>query len=459
MVDEEARLRRTALVLLLSLVAAAAFFSSCRGDAGPSVRTDPDGRVHVTFWHSMTAPLDGGLKRIVDEFNAAQDEYRVEMLYQGGYEESLTKLINSIRSGSLPALIQLNDTSTQIMADSEEVTAVQDFIDEEAYDLSDFEPRALDYYRLDGRLFSLPFNLAGPILYYDKLAFADAGLDPERPPRTLDEVREYSQALYRENDQGEVTRSGIALRISPWIFEQMLAKQGAVYANHGNGRDGRATEVVFDEEGGRRIVEWWDEMVDSGLGYNAGTRGETAPLALAQGRAAMMMESTAALAGLAFFGISSDRVGTGFLPAPEGEGGGIVMGGASVWIMNRRPDLEQRGAWEFVKFASTPEQQAQWHAQTGYFPSRVSAYDLPAATERRTAFPQFTTAVDQLRASPSNRATDGVLLGKLPEVRGLVVEAFELIVSTDGDPGAALEDAAGTANDIIRTYNLTVPGG
>jgi sn-glycerol 3-phosphate transport system substrate-binding protein len=444
-------------LLVVPLLLIALVLASC----GAEDLRDDNGRYRIELWHSMSGPLTGALDRLVMDFNASQTEYRVEAVFQGSYVESLNKLIASLRGGDVPALIQLDDVSTQIMIDSGEIVPVQEFIDAEAYDLSDFDPRALSYYSQGGVLYSMPFNLAGPILYYDRRAFEEAGLDPNQPPRTLDEVRAYSEQLMVRNERGEVTRAGIALQISPWLFEQMLAKQGALYVDGANGRQERASEALFASAQGRAIIEWYDEMVESGLAIGTGRSGTDAMLAVAQGRAAMAMESTAALgAVVALIAVSGEdpaRLGTGPLPAPEGEGGGIVLGGASLWLLRDRPEEVQRGAWAFLKFAMEPEQQAQWHADTGYFTSRLSAYDLPAAVRRRQQFPQFETAVRQLRDSPDNTATQGALVGPFNEVRSLVVRAFEEVLGGGADPDLALERAAEEATDVIQEYNRTAP--
>jgi sn-glycerol 3-phosphate transport system substrate-binding protein len=443
-----------ALVLAWALL-----FASCGGgkdEPGPN-----DGPVRIELWHSMSATLVAALQRMIDEFNASQTQYQVEAVFQGSYTDSLNKLISSMGAGNIPAIIQLDDVSTQIMIDSGAVVPMQEFIDAEGYDLSDFEPKGLAYYTQDGVLYSMPFNVAGPILYYDRFAFQEAGLDPDRPPATLDEVRQYSEQLLVRNDQGEITRSGIALQISGQIFEQMLAKQGALYANNGNGREGRATEVAFDSDAGKQIIEWWDEMVDSGLAMSTGRSGLDAMLAVASGRAAMAIESTAALSAvvalIAVAGEDPARLGTGPLPAPAGEAGGIALGGASLWILKERPEEEQQGAWAFMKFAMSPEQQAQWHADTGYFTSRISAYDLPPAVQRRQQFPQFETAVKQLHDSPVNDATRGALLGPFNEVRDILTRAFEQVLSGGVDPASELEQAADEANNAIKEYNRTAP--
>lgn len=441
---------------------AALLLASCGGgdDSAAPVRT-PGEPIPISIWHSMPNPPGAVLQRFVDQFNESQTEYQAELIFQGSYTDSLNKLINSVGSGNIPNVIQLSDQATQIMIDSEAMTPIQQFIDEEGYDLSDFDPKMLSYYRVDGTLYAMGFNLAGPILYYDRLAFEEAGLDPDRPPRTLEEVREYSEQLVQRDENGEVTRTGIALQISPWFFEQMLAKGGALYVNNGNGRDGRATEAVFDSDAGKTIIRWWDSMVDDGLAHNSGTDSLDAMLKLASGQTTMAIASTgalrAAIAALALAGRDVRQYDTGPMPGATAEDGGVVLGGAAFWILSDQPEDEQRGAWEFLKFVAGREQQARWHADTGYLPTRLSAYDEPIAVETREEFPQFETAVNQLRASPDNRATQGALLGPFASVRDRVKQAFERVLIGGADPIEELEAAAEDATEIIREYNRTAP--
>ena len=78
------------------------------------------------------------------------------------------------------------------MVDLKVAKPVQDFMDAENFDTSDFEPNVLAYYTVDGKQYSMPFNTSTPMLYYNKDMFKAAGLDPEVAPRTFDEVAEYA---------------------------------------------------------------------------------------------------------------------------------------------------------------------------------------------------------------------------------------------------------------------------
>jgi sn-glycerol 3-phosphate transport system substrate-binding protein len=449
------------LVPMLLSLCALFVLASCAEDGPRQI----DGRTEVVFWHSMGGVNRDALDRMADGFNETQDAYVVRPVFQGSFSDSLRKLVSSFGTRSMPALIQLDDIQLRFMVDSEAVVPIQTFIDRDetegegtdAFDLEDFEPRALVYYALEGQLQAMPFNLSGPVLYYDRNAFRDAGLDPDRPPVTLEEVREYSEQLVVRDERGRIVRNGIALSISAWHFEQMLAKQGALYANHGNGREEPATEVVFNGPEGEAILTWYREMVESGLASNVGQQGLQALLSLAAGRTAMAIESTAAMRGIVLaLGGDAERLGAGPIPAPASPEGGVVIGGAAAWIMADRPEVEQQGAWEFLKYVTSPEVQAQWHVDTGYFPVRVSSWTMEPAASLHRDVPQFTTARDQLMASPLNPATSGAAVGPFTQVRDTVVEAFERVLVGGGEPADALDEAAEKANRAIERYNRSL---
>ena len=455
---------RSLTLFSLALLGALVLASCNGGNSPPPDDETPAGVVNVSLWHSMRSPYDNVLQtRFIDAFNQSQTAYHVEATYQGSYSESLNKLIASLGSARVPTLIQLDDVSTQIMIDSDEITPVQEFIDNDSYDLSDFDPKALSYYKLDGKLYSMPFNLAGPILLYDKEDFIAAGLAPDKPPDTLDEVRTAAEQLVERDSDGNVTHYGISLQVSAWFFEQMLAKQGAFYANNQNGRDGRATEAVFDGPEGQNIITWYQDMVEDGLAYYA-VDDLDAMLSVVNDKSSMAIGSTAVLGGavplISLQGEDPARLGTGPIPAPAppaGKQGGALLGGASLWVLGRSSTAEQRGAWEFIKFVSQPEQQAQWYGDTGYFPTRLSAYDLPAAQQRLVDFPQFRTAADQVRNSPDVPATQGALIGAFNQVRDRITDAFERALGAGADPVSALQSAADAATEDMKEYNRTAP--
>jgi sn-glycerol 3-phosphate transport system substrate-binding protein len=367
----------------------------------------------------------------------------------------------SLGSGDVPAIIYLAEVDAQRVMDSGAARPVQEFIDREDYDLSDFDEKAIQYYTVDGQLHGMPFAIAVPLLYYNKLNFLEVGLDPEEPPKDLEEVREASQKLVVRDSHGNVLRAGIALDIDPWYLELTLAEHGDFYVNNSNGREGRATEVLFDGPTGQAFFRWWHDMIKDGLAVNVGRNpgGDAALLAMGVGQATMSFASSQALRSVVDvlerggMDVELGVVGQPGVPGGTGQPGAYSRG---LWILKGRPEAEQEAAWKFIKWLLEPEQQAEWYAGTGLLPVRHSAYDLPAAQSVVAEYPHFRVPVDLVLETPSTLESLGPLLGPIRDVREVVATAVEETVVGSRDPIEALDDAAAEANDIIEDYNRRV---
>jgi sn-glycerol 3-phosphate transport system substrate-binding protein len=149
------------------------------------------------------------------------------------------------------------------------------------------------------------------------------------------------------------------------------------------------------------------------------------------------------------------EMGTGFYPRPANapKDGGNVIGGASVYILKSRPEAEQQGAWELVKYITSAPVQAQWQADTGYYPIRKSAYNESVSKEWVTKYPQFTTAIEQIHSVPVNRITQGAAFGAFPQARQRVETAIEEALLGKADPKTALDKAAEDITSAIAKYN------
>jgi sn-glycerol 3-phosphate transport system substrate-binding protein len=427
-------------------------------EAGPTAAAGP---VTIDFWHSEAAANEATLQRLIDRFNASQDEVRVRFLYQGNSDDILLKLLSSLRSGDVPALVDLKEADFQVMVDSGAVTPVQDFIDEEGYDLSDFDQKAIDYFTADGKLYAMPLGIIFPMLFYNKIPFREVGLDPEKPPKTLDEVRACSEKLLKVDGSGNVVRSGIALDIAPSYLDNILALHGDLYVNNNNGRDGRATEAVFNNAAGQTLFRWWDEMVDKGLAFNVGRNPSAADtlMAIASGRAAMAIAWSSTLRSVLDVleaGVQGVELGVAPFPVVAGSTGGPGIFGRALWIMNQRPEVEQRAAWKLARWMAEPEQQAEFFAGASHLPVRLSAYDQEAARQVLEKYPYYQVPVDLFVGTPSTPAELGARIGPFSKVHEIVVEALEEVLAGGKDPVQALDDVAGRATKEIQDYNQSM---
>lgn len=410
----------------------------------------------ITWWHAMGGVNGEAINKIVAAFNASQSNTKVEAIFQGNYDDLLAKLNTAIASNAAPALVQVYDIGQAYMRDGGQVVPMQAFIDRDKFDTKDFEPAVINYYKYQDKLQSMPWNASSAILFYNKDAFKEAGLDPEKPPVTFTEVAEAAKKLTKK-DGGTTTRYGFGPSIYGWLFEQLMATSGALYADNGNGRDNRATKVLWNSAQGKAILDWWKAGVDGGYFYNPGIDNAGATNAFNAGKTAMYIESTATLRNT--INVAKFQVGTGLYPRPDSKpkDGGNIIGGASLYIMKSRPAEEQQAAWDFVKFAMTPAIQAQWQADTGYYPVVKAAYNEGPSKEWATKYPQFLTAVNEIRDSPQNRATNGAVLGVMPQARQRTQKAIEAVLLGQATSQAALDAAVADINAQIEKYNKANP--
>ncbi len=237
-----------------------------------------------------------------------------------------------------------------------------------------------------------------------------------------------------------------------------MAVSGGLYADQGNGRDGRATKVVYNDDKGRAIVDFWKAGIDGGWFFNPGqapTGNDLAAQSFDAGKVAMYVESTARLRAHITNAQGKFEVGTGFYPRPNNTpaDGGNIIGGASVYLLKSRPAPEQQAAWEFVKYVTSPAVQSQWQSDTGYYAIRKAAYNEPPSKEWAGKYPQFLTAVDQIRAAPVNRMTQGAVIGVFPEARSRVQKAIESVLLGQETSTQALNAAAEEITTSIDKYN------
>jgi sn-glycerol 3-phosphate transport system substrate-binding protein len=442
------------LIAIALLVVSTVGLSAC---GGPKEQAQADQKpVKVVFWYSVGGKVAETTKALVDKFNKSHSDIQVEAVYQGSYDDALNKLKQSIQSKSTPNVMQVYDIGTRFMIDSKAIVPVQKWIDADKLDISAFEPNILAYYTVDNKLNSMPFNSSTPILYYNKDMFKAAGLDPENPPRTFDEVTAAATKLTEKDSSGKVTRPGITLAIYGWFFEQFMAEQNALYANNGNGRDGVATAVAYDNESGEKILNWWNDMVKAGISNNIGRKTSDSQKAFIAGQTAMTIDSTGVLPDVIDGVNGKFQVGTGFMPRPAGSNGGVIIGGGSLWLMDKHSEAEEKAAWEFIKFMADAKQQAFWHINTGYFPVTKLAYADEDLKKHHEKYPQFKVAIDQLHSSPINHNTQGALLGVFTQARQEIESAIEQVLNGQASAAEALKKSSETVNAAIIRYNQTL---
>ena len=456
--------RRIALVgatLSLTLALASCSAAAASGLATHAPAADAlsaaKGVTTVSFWHSMDGTNGQTLDALVAKFNAAHHgKIAVEPVFQGDYDTAITKYKAAVQSHSTPELAQVYDIGSRFMMDSAQTVPMQEFIDRDTWDTSDLQPNIAGYYTVNGVQASMPFNTSMPVLYYNKTLFTKAGLDPAKPPRTLDEVAAAAGKLSKVH--GGPAAFGFDAAIYGWFLEQEIAANGDLFCGPDNGRGAkRATSFTFDNPGAVKFVQWWKDLIGSGVAANTGRKTSDASDAFKTGTVGMTLESTGALGGMQQAATAGGfELGVGYYPRLKQNAAGPIIGGASLWIDGPgHTAAEQEAAWQFVKFLAAPASQATWHTGTGYFPISTSALKEPADVTWRTQHPQFDVAVRQLADTKLSPATQGCSAGVMPQARKAVEDGLEKAL-LGADARTSLRDAATSLEPQLTEYNTSV---
>jgi sn-glycerol 3-phosphate transport system substrate-binding protein len=428
--------------------------------------------VEVVVWHTQTArPLEV-LEELVADYNGSQDRVVVRLESQGSsYEEIQRRFNEAVPSRDLPELIVVDDTFTQSMADSGVIVPAQSCIEASGFDTSGLLDTAVAYYTIDDVLWPVSANLGNILLYYNRNHFIRAGLDPDDPPDSLAEVREYAEAIQAAG----VATTPFVHEFATWKTEFWLTGAGSSMVDNDNGRgSGETTAATLEgNPEATELLEWFASMLDDGLLEAVpGTPGQIDQyLALGNQSASMLIDTSSAATSIEAFlggeldpgdiGADGETIDPTVLDIDAGPFPGLTpgdptqMGGAAWYLTNTGSPEEQSAAWDFSVYLNGLHAQTRQLVGGSYLPYLVAAADEPEAVaylngEGGLAGEWLTVANEQVRAiDPS---FPGPLIGPYDEFREAVREAQESLVFGDATPAEALAEAQSRIDQSLQRY-------
>ena len=447
--------------------------SNCPVDKFKSATTPTE----VIVWHSYVGKTKQTLEKIAADYNASQTKVKVTVESQGNsYEELLRKFKQALPSKKLPAIELGEDSDTQTMVDTKAVLPAQDCIDADADPrgkMADTLPAITEHYSINGKIQPAAFNVSTIVLYYNRDHFRKAGLDPDMPPTTLDEV--YADAAKLK--AAKVTAQPFVLKTDPWFVEQWVTGAGAPIVDHDNGRSGLAEKSSFDNPATHRVYDWLAKMKKADL-INAvpGTEGQINHyLAMATQKASMAIETSTAITTIngviqgtfdpadlgqennpavaAFKGIKiSLDVGVGLDPGLDAPGKGQVGGG--VWyITNTGTPEVQSAAWDFAKYFNETAQQVQWTLDGSYLPIMKSVNADPAITKEFTSSQRGKwLAISTDGLAHLDAKFNGPIIGPYTATRQAIRKSIEGVLQTGQSPSDAIKQADTDINTALKDY-------
>jgi sn-glycerol 3-phosphate transport system substrate-binding protein len=441
--------RRTLLAAATTALAAGAL----------PARPRAEDKTKIVFWHAMTAALGEEVNRLAAAFNASQAEAEVTPLYKGSYADVMTATIAAFRAGQAPHIAQIFEVGTGTMlAAGRAVKQVWELSQETGVKI---EPAAYiasvrGYYSLaDGRMASAPFNSSTAIMWYNKDAFRKAGLDPDAPPKTWEDIVTTARTLKEKN------ASEIAMTTSwpCWIqLEQYSALHNIPFATKANGFEGLDAELAISSKPHVKHIQRLLDMSKEGT-FKYGGRGNTADPLLLSGQAGIDFNSSGERGDL----IKSAKFdwGPAYLPYdPELIASPLnsIIGGASLWPMTApdRTPAEYKAVAQFLNFLATPENAAAWHQHTGYVPVTLAGFELSEQQGFYKTNPGADLPVKQLTRGTVTENSKGLRLGRLPEIRNIIEEEIEKALQGQQTAQQAMDTASERGNKVLRDFQKSV---
>jgi sn-glycerol 3-phosphate transport system substrate-binding protein len=408
----------------------------------------------IQWWHAMGGELGEKLNKIATDFNATQGDYVIVPVYKGNYTETLTAAIAAFRARENPAIVQVFEVGTATMMGAKgAVYPVYQLMADagEPFDPKNYLAAVTGYYSdTDGNMLSMPFNSSTPVMYYNKNAFTKAGLDPNAPPRTWPELADAARKIIAA---GGAT-CGFTTGWPSWVqLENLSALHNVPFATQENGFAGFDTELAIDSDLHKAHIQALVDWQKEGIFKYGGRRSDSAPL-FYSGECAMYMNSSAAQAGVRAnakdfeFGVAMLPYWPDVAGAPQNS----IIGGATLWVLQGRPEAEYKGVAKFFSYLSSPEVQAWWHQETGYLPITYASWELTKSQGYYEANPGTDVSIKQMTLNEPTPNSKGLRLGNFVQIRDVIDEELEAAFAGSKTVDQALADAVERSNALLREF-------
>ncbi|HEY3584844.1 MAG TPA: ABC transporter substrate-binding protein [Casimicrobiaceae bacterium] len=401
--------------------------------------------VEVPFFYPVA--VGGPITKIIDglaaDFEKDNPGIKLKPIYSGSYQESIAKALTAVKSGDPPVTSILLSTDMFTLIDEDAIVPFDELIKtaEDKKWLASFYPAFMENSQTGGKTWGIPFQRSTVVLYYNKEAFKDAGLDPNTAPATWTEMREFAQKLTKRDASGNVTQWGVQIPSSGfpyWLFQGLAIENGVNLMNQAG------TEVYYDKPEVVGALQYWLDLVNKYKVHPPGiVEWGTTPKDFFERKVAMMWTTTGNLTNVK--NNAKFDFGVAMLPAEKRRGS--PTGGGNFYIFKKSTPAQREAAFKFIKWITTPERAAQWGIDTGYVAVRADAWETPVMKKYVAGFPAAAVARDQLPFAKAELSTHDN-----QRVTKALNDALQAALTGTKPADQALKDAQREADRLLRSY-------
>ncbi|AXI42522.1 ABC transporter substrate-binding protein [Sulfitobacter sp. SK011] len=392
----------------------------------------------------VNAPAVATIEELTNEWAAQNPEHTVKAVYAGNYEETTTKALTAAQAGEPPQVAVLLAIDLFTLVEEDVILPISDIANtaEDKAWMDGFYPGFMADATFEGKIYGIPFQRSTPVFYYNKDAFRAAGLDPETPPKTWDEMIEMGKQLVVKDASGNVTQWGTRIPTlglgGAWLFGGLVVSKGDVLSTE------TGIEARLNTPATVASLEFLQQLSAEGVMAPGGISWGDTPKAFLEGQTASIWTSTG---NLAFINDNAEfDWGVGFLPG--GDGPGAPVGGGNFYVFSDTTEEERVAAMDFIKFMTAPANAARWSIATGYVAPRADTWETPEMKAYAAELPQALVALDQMPFAYREFATF-----QRAKVTQYLVDAIESVVTGGSTAQEALAKAQEGADAVLGDYN------
>ena len=390
--------------------------------------------------------VGGGPDALIDDLCAQYHEENpnitVTPVYAGSYADTRTKVQAAIKGGNTPDLAIMFSIDLYSLLAMDAIADIDSFCttEEDQEWLNGFYDGFMMNSRDGETTYGIPWQRSTIVLYYNKDAFEAAGLDPEQPPTTWDELYEDAQKL-TITENGQTTQYGIQIPsdgYAYWMLQTFCVQQDGFNLMNDTG-----TETYYDDDRTATGLKFWKSLSEDGSQPSGIVAWATTPSDFLEGKTAMMYHTTGNLTNVK----NNATFDFGVAMLPENESFGSPTGGGNFYIFKGVSEERQQAAFDFIKWMTDDERVAQWSIDTGYVATRPSAYETDRMKKYAEEFPYCLVARDQLEYGYAELSTYNQA-----EVQKAIDDAISYVMTDQQDVETALAAAQQTADGILQAY-------
>ena len=388
---------------------------------------------------AVGGPLTKIVDGMVDGFMEENPDIKVNAIYAGNYNDARIKALAAMKSGQPAQLSVMFSIDLYELIELDAVVPFDDVVstDEEKEWLKSFYPSLMENGVTADKTWGIPFQRSTIVMYYNKDAFKAAGLDPETPPATWDELVDAGKKLTK--DDGSQWGLMIPSTGYPyWMFGALAMQNDETLMN------GAGDTTHFNKPGVVEALSFWKDLGSKHKVMPEGTiEWGTLRQNFLEGRTAMMWHSTGNLTAVK----KNAKFDFGVAMLPAGKRRGTPTGGGNFYIFKNTKPEERTAALKLIKYMTSPETSAAWSVATGYMGITPASYETDMLKDYVKEFPPAAVARDQLEFATAELSTF-----QSGRVRKALDDALQAALIGSKSPEEALNEAQATADRTLKAY-------